>query len=78
MKCPICEKKMFIERKYDKNIRMINFEIGETLDSIDKSRKVFYECANCGYKPYGTDLTRLRRELKGIEEGLRGKNVSNQ
>ena len=68
LKCPICGNRTFIEKKWNKNCREINFVTREINPiKVDKRRK-YYHCAKCGFSLYGSDATRIRTEMKYLEE----------
>lgn len=68
MKCPICEGRKFYERKYDNNIRMIDFTDRTITKQKKIHRKKSYVCLKCGFSLYGDHATRIRKEIAYLEE----------
>ncbi len=70
MKCPICGGMVFIEKKFDKKLKAINFETRTILDDKSNSRQKFYYCASagCGYKLWGNEVTQIRKEMKYLKD----------
>jgi hypothetical protein len=70
LKCPICGGNVFEERCWDKEIRVINFEIRNIFTARKNTKKKHYYCANssCGFRLYGQDEMKLKKEMKFLEE----------
>jgi len=70
MKCPICGGRVFEERWWDTQIRIINFEVQTILPSKKNTKKKHYYCANskCGFRLYGQDEMKLKKEMKFLDE----------
>lgn len=74
MKCPICGKKKFYERKYDNNIRLIDFGDRTIMEAKKIHRARSYVCDKCGFSLYGDHARRIRKEMKYLEEVGNGSN----
>jgi hypothetical protein len=70
MICPICGNRVFIEKKWDSKMKVINFETREISIQKQTSRQKSYYCSvsDCGYRLYGSDDTKLRKEMKYLNE----------
>lgn len=68
MKCPICGHRVFLQRKWNPEVTVVNFET-RTRQIIKKpSRKKFNYCANCGYRLYKEEITQFNKEFKYLRE----------
>ena len=70
MICPICGNRVFIEKKWDSKMKIINFETRQVLVAKQPSRKKSYYCSvsSCGYRLWGKEVTRLNKEIKYLSE----------
>lgn len=68
MRCPICGHRVFLQKKWHPDMIELNFEIREKKKVKNKGRRVFNYCADCGYRLYGKDVTRLNKEVKYLED----------
>jgi len=68
LKCPICGKKKFYERKYDNQIRLIDFGDRTITNGKKIHRKKSYVCNSCGFSLYGDHARSIRKEMKYLEE----------
>ena len=68
MRCPVCNGRIFLQKKWRPEVKEINFETREIKLIIKRSTRKFNYCANCGFRLYGRDVTRLNKELKYLED----------